>query len=91
MCRSIHTLHNFEPPATEEEVRAAALQYVRKISGMNKPSQANREAFERAVDEVTVATSRLLAALVTAAAPRNREDEAAKRRARFEQRLAAGA
>ena len=91
MCRSIHTLHNFQPPATEEEVRAAALQYVRKISGMNKPSQANREAFERAVDEVTVATSRLLAALVTAAPPRNREDEAAKRRARFEQRLAAGA
>jgi hypothetical protein len=89
MCRSIHTLHNFEPPATEDEVRAAALQYVRKISGFTKPSQANAEAFERAVDAVAAASSRLLAELVTAAKPKDREVEAAKARARRAQRQAA--
>ena len=82
MCRSIHTLYNFEPPATEDEVRAAALQYVRKISGFTKPSQANAEAFERAVDAVADASSRLLADLVTTAKPKDREVEAAKARAR---------
>jgi len=86
MCRNIRTLYNFEPPATEDEVRAAALQYVRKISGFNKPSQANAEAFERAVDEVAEISSRLLAALVTNAAPRDREVEAAKARARAAER-----
>jgi hypothetical protein len=91
MCRNIHTLHNFEPAATDEEVRDAALQYVRKISGFNKPSQANEAAFERAVDEVATATSRLLAELVTNAPPKNREVEAAKARARWEQRVAAQA
>jgi hypothetical protein len=89
MCRSIHTLHNFEPPATEDEVRAAALQYVRKISGFSKPSQANAEAFERAVDAVTVASDELLRELVTSAPPKDREVEAAKARARREQREAA--
>ncbi len=88
MCRSIHTLHNFEPPATEEEVQAAALQYVRKISGFTKPSRANAEAFERAADEVADATRRLLDELVTSAAPRNREAETAKRRARWVERQA---
>jgi hypothetical protein len=83
MCRSIHTLYNFEPPATEDEVRAAALQYVRKISGFTKPSQANAEAFERAVDAVTAASERLLGELVTVAAPKDREAEAAKKRARW--------
>ena len=80
MCRNIHTLHNYEPPATEEEVRDAALQYVRKISGSTKPSKANEAAFARAVDEVAAATSRLLDGLVTSAPPRNREAEAAKKR-----------
>jgi hypothetical protein len=89
MCRNIHTLHNFEPPASEEEVRAAALQYVRKISGSSKPSQANHEAFERAVDDVAAATARLLAGLVSAAPPRNREVEAARRRERGLKRFAA--
>jgi hypothetical protein len=89
MCRNIQTLYNFEPPATEEEVRAAALQYVRKISGFTKPSQANAEAFERAVDAVAAASQQLLGELVTSAAPRDRELEAAKRRARWEQRQAA--
>jgi hypothetical protein len=88
MCRNIRTLHNFEPAATSEEVRDAALQYVRKISGSTKPSQANEEAFHRAVDEVTAATERLLDALVTSAPPKNREVEAAKRRARAEARFA---
>ena len=88
MCRNIHTLYNFEPPATEEEVRDAALQYVRKISGFTKPSQANAEAFERAVDAVAVASGRLLGELVTAASPKDRELEAAKRRARWAQRQA---
>jgi hypothetical protein len=89
MCRNITTLYNFEPPATEEEVRGAALQYVRKISGFNKPSQANTDAFERAVDEVAEASARLLGELVTSAPPKDREVEAAKRRARAEQRFAA--
>ena len=89
MCRSIHTLHNFEPPATEAEVRAAALQYVRKISGFTRPSRANAEAFERAVDAVAAASSRLLVELVTSATPKDREVEAAKARARRAQRQAA--
>ena len=89
MCRSIHTLYNFDPPATEEEVRAAALQYVRKVSGFTKPSRANAEAFERAVDAVAAASSRLLAELVTSAGPKDREVEAAKARARRAQRQAA--
>ncbi|HET6695912.1 MAG TPA: DUF2277 domain-containing protein [Gaiellaceae bacterium] len=83
MCRSIHTLHNFEPPATQEEMRAAALQYVRKVSGYTKPSQANEAAFERAVDAVEAATSRLLDELVTNAAPKDREAEAEKKRERW--------
>ncbi|HEX2111148.1 MAG TPA: DUF2277 domain-containing protein [Gaiellaceae bacterium] len=89
MCRSIHTLYNFEPPATDEEVRAAALQYVRKVSGFTRPSRANEEAFERAVDGVAAATARLLDELVTAAAPKDREREAAKARARRAERPAA--
>jgi hypothetical protein len=84
MCRNIRTLHNFAPPATEDEVHDAALQYVRKISGSTKPSRANEAAFERAVEAVTDVTRRLLAELVTAAPPKDREAEAAKRRARFE-------
>jgi hypothetical protein len=87
MCRNIRTLHNFEPPATEEEVRAAALQYVRKISGTAKPSKANEAAFARAVDEVAEVSSRLLAELVTSAQPRDREVEAARARARAAQRF----
>ena len=89
MCRSIHTLYNFDPPATEEEVRAAALQYVRKVSGFTKPSRANAEAFERAVDAVAAASSRLLSELVTQAPPKDRELEAAKARARRAERQAA--
>lgn len=89
MCRNIRTLHNFDPPATGEEIRAAAVQYVRKVSGSTKPSQANEAAFERAVDEVAAATERLLGELVSAAPPKNREAEAAKRRARAAQRFAA--
>ena len=89
MCRSIHTLYNFEPPAREDEVRAAALQFVRKVSGFQRPSQANAQAFERAVDEVADATRRLLDGLVTSAPPKDREVEAAKARARREQRAAA--
>jgi hypothetical protein len=91
MCRNIRTLHNFEPSATPEEVEAAALQYVRKISGTNKPSKANAEAFERAVDEVAAVSARLLDALVTNAPPRDREVEAAKARARAEKRFGAAA
>jgi hypothetical protein len=87
MCRNIKTLHNFEPPATEHEVREAALQYVRKISGTAKPSKANEAAFAHAVDEVTDASSRLLAALVTSAPPRNREVEAERARARAAERF----
>ena len=89
MCRNIRTLHNFEPPATEDEVRAAALQYVRKISGFTKPSRANQEAFDRATEAVAEASLRLLGELVTAAPPRNRDAEAAKARARAAQRFAA--
>jgi hypothetical protein len=89
MCRNIRQLHNFEPPASEEEVQDAALQFVRKISGSNKPSQANTEAFEMAVDEVAAATRKLLGTLVTNAPPKNREEEAAKRRAKYEERFAA--
>jgi len=89
MCRNIHTLYNYEPPATEEEVRAAALQYVRKISGFTRPSQANEPAFERAVDAVARVSSELLDELVTSAPARNREAEAAKARARAAERFAA--
>ena len=89
MCRNIRTLYNFDPPATEEEIRAAAVQYVRKISGFNKPSHANEEAFANAVDAVAVASSRLLAELRTTAPPKDREAEAAKARARGVQRFAA--
>ena len=89
MCRNIRTLHNFQPPATDEEVHEAALQYVRKISGSTKPSQANQEAFDHAVTEVADATSRLLASLVTNAPPKDREVEAEKRRARAQARYAA--
>ena len=89
MCRNIRTLHNFEPPATEDEVRAAALQYVRKVSGSTKPSQANAEAFDQAVEEVAEVTSRLLSRLVTNAPPKDREIEAEKRRARAAERYAA--
>jgi hypothetical protein len=89
MCRNIRQLHNFEPPATQEEVDDAALQFVRKISGSNKPSQANTEAFNLAVDEVAAATRKLLDSLVTNAPPKNREEEAAKRRAKYEERFAA--
>ena len=88
MCRNIHTLYNFEPAATADEVRNAALQYVRKISGFTKPSQANAEAFERAVDAVAAASSRLLDELVTSAPPKDREAEAAKKRARWLERQA---
>ena len=89
MCKNIQTLHNFEPPATDEEVRGAALQYVRKISGTNKPSRANAEAFDRAVEDVAAATRRLLDGLTTSAPPKNREIESAKRRARAAVRFAA--
>jgi hypothetical protein len=89
MCRNIRTLYNFEPPASDDEVRDAALQYVRKVSGFNRPSKANAEAFDRAVDTVAAATAELLDALVTNAPPKDREVEAAKRRARFEARQAA--
>ena len=88
MCRNIKTLYNFEPPTTRDEIHAAALQYVRKVSGMQKPSQANEAAFERAIAEVAHVTEHLLADLVTTAAPRDREVEAAKRKARAEQRFA---
>jgi hypothetical protein len=89
MCRNIRTLHNFDPPATEEEVRAAALQYVRKISGFTKPSQVNAEPFERAVDAVAAASLQLLGELQTSAPPKDREAEAAKARARAAERYAA--
>lgn len=82
MCRNIRVLYNFEPPATDAEIRAAALQFVRKISGFSKPSTANEEAFNRAVDEVAEASSKLLCSLMTSASPRNREAEAAKAHAR---------
>jgi hypothetical protein len=89
MCRNIRTLHNFEPPATDEEIRASSVQYVRKVSGFNKPSKANTEAFERAVDEVAAVTTRLLGELVTNAPPKDREAEAAKAKARSAARYAA--
>jgi hypothetical protein len=89
MCRNIRNLHNFEPPATREEAHDAALQYVRKVSGFNKPSKANAEAFERAVEAVTAATVRLLDELVTSAPAKDREVEAAKARARSAGRYAA--
>jgi len=89
MCRNIHTLFNYEPSATDEEVRDAAVQYVRKISGFTKPSQANEEAFARAVDEVTEVTRRLVDSLVTTAEPKDREVEAARRKARAAERFAA--
>ena len=82
MCRNIKTLYNFEPPATEDEIRAAALQFVRKVSGFAKPSAANEKAFNRAIDEVAKASSKLLSSLVTGASPRNRKVEAAKAHAR---------
>jgi hypothetical protein len=88
MCRNIHTLYNFEPAASDEEIRNAALQYVRKVSGFTKPSQANAEAFERAVDAVAEATARLLSDLRTSAPPKDRETEAAKKRARWLERQA---
>ena len=91
MCRNIHTLFNFEPPATEDEVRNASLQYVRKISGFTKPSQANAEAFERAVDEVASTTQRLIESLVTSAPPKDREVEAERARARAAKRYATNA
>ena len=88
MCRNIHTLYNFEPPATEDEIRGAALQYVRKVSGFTKPSQANEAVFAAAVDEVADATRRLIAALVTNAAPKDREVEAERARERAKKRFA---
>ena len=87
MCRNIKTLHNFKPPATEEEIRASSLQFVRKLSGFNKPSKANEEAFSRAVDKVARAAHELLDSLVTNSPPRNREVEAAKARARTAERF----
>jgi hypothetical protein len=89
MCRNIRTLHNFDPPATDEEIQASALQYVRKISGSTKPSQANAEAFDEAVEAVAEASRQLLDRLVTKAPPKNREEEAAKAKARSEARFAA--
>jgi hypothetical protein len=88
MCRNIRQLHNFDPPASEEEIHDAALQFIRKVSGSSKPSKANTEAFNLAVDEVAATTRRLLDSLVTHAPPKNREQEAAKRRAKYEARFA---
>ncbi len=90
MCRNIRTLHNFEPPASHDEVHAAAVQYVRKVSGSTRPSLANQAAFDQAVEEVTAATRRLLDGLSTTAPPKNREEEATKARARAEVRYARG-
>lgn len=87
MCRNIKTLYNFEPAATEEEIRAAALQFVRKVTGFTKPSQVNEEAFNIAIDELTVITSKLLVSLETNATPKNREEEAAKAKARNAKRF----
>ncbi|MDP9187855.1 MAG: DUF2277 domain-containing protein [Actinomycetota bacterium] len=89
MCRNIRQLHNFDPPASEEEVRDASLQFVRKVSGSTKPSQVNAEAFDRAVEEVAAATRALLDDMVTSAPPKDREVEAAKRKARAQKRFAA--
>jgi hypothetical protein len=91
MCRNIRTLYNFDPPATEEEIRASSVQYVRKVSGFTKPSQANAEAFDEAVEAVADVTRKLLGQLVTAAPPKDREVEAAKRRARAAERYATAA
>ncbi|MBX9590566.1 MAG: DUF2277 domain-containing protein [Hyphomonadaceae bacterium] len=91
MCRNIKTLHNFAPPATTDEIRASALQFVRKLSGFTRPSQANQQVFDRAVDQVTEAAHELLASLVTTAPPRDREAEAAKARARSAHRFARSA
>ena len=91
MCRNIKQLHNFDPPANEEEIHDAALQFVRKVSGSNQPSKANAEAFELAVEEIAASTHKLLNSLVTKAPPKNREAEAAKRRAKYEARFAAQA
>ena len=88
MCRNIHTLYNYEPPATNEEIHDASLQYVRKVSGFTKPSQANEAAFARAVDEIAAATTRLLEQLVTSAAPKDREVDAERARARAAKRFA---
>jgi hypothetical protein len=88
MCRNIRTLANFEPPATADEIRASALQFVRKLSGTTKPSRANAAAFDRAVDEVTASAERLIRSLTTAAPPRNRDDEARKAKARSAERFA---
>jgi hypothetical protein len=88
MCRNIKTLHNFKPPATEEEIRASSLQFVRKLSGFTKPSKANEEAFNRAIEQVAKAATELLDSLVTTAPPRDREIEAAKSRARAAERFA---
>lgn len=90
MCRNIRTLHNFSPPATDEEIRASALQFVRKLSGFTQPSKANEAAFEHAVDRVTATARELLAGLVTHAPPRDREEEAAKAKARSQLRFARG-
>ncbi|HZU31127.1 MAG TPA: DUF2277 domain-containing protein [Candidatus Angelobacter sp.] len=87
MCRNIKNLFNFDPPVTDEEVRAASLQFVRKISGFNKPSKANEEAFEKAIDEIAAVSSRFLRALETSAPPKNREEEAAKAKARAAERF----
>jgi hypothetical protein len=91
MCRNIRTLHNYDPPATAEEIHASALQYVRKVTGSTKPSHANEEAFNRAVEDVTAITTRLLSELVTNAPPKNRETEAAKARARAAERYGTAA
>jgi hypothetical protein len=88
MCRNIKTLANFEPPATEDEIRASALQFVRKLSGMNRPSRANELAFNRAIDEVTTSAYRLIASLTTSGAPRNREEEKRKAQERSRERFA---
>lgn len=88
MCRNIKTLANFEPPATDDEIRASALQFVRKLSGMNKPSRANEAVFNQAIEEVTAAAERLIASLTTSAPPRNREEEARKARERARERYA---
>lgn len=90
MCRNIKTLFNFEPPASEDEIRASALQFVRKLSGFTRPSRANQAAFDTAVEDVRVAATRLIESLVTNASPRNREEEAAKAQARARKRFAAG-
>jgi hypothetical protein len=88
MCRNIRTLANFDPPATDDEIRASALQFVRKLSGMNRPSRANEEAFARAVDEVTTAAHRLIDSITTSAPPRNREEQLRRARERTRQRFA---